>query len=392
MPLDPIIPLFVITVLALAIFGLLMHFVRQPLLIGYVLTGFLLGPAVLGIITDFSFMSRLGSAGVVLLLFFVGMTVSPAALRNNWRVAVVGTTLQILVSTALVVGLGALIGWPVQRSLLLGFVVALSSTAIAMKLLEDQSLLHTGVGQDAAGITLFQDLAVIPMILILSLMSGEKISVVTLSKQCIAAVLFFALIAWLSKPRTFILPYGKIIENDRELQVLLAIGFCFGLGLVSSLMGLSTAFGAFAAGIVLGMVRETKWVENSLSGFRVIFVAMFFASVGMLVDIGFVRAHWLEISALAGFVVVANTALLAGLLRLLGRPWAHSFYVAAIVAQIGEFSFVLAAIGKTSGIIGNYAYQMTISIIVVTLVASPAWVLLIRKVTGPVVGRLPEKG
>lgn len=381
MQLDPIIPILVATILALAFFGLVMKIARQPLLIGYVLTGFVLGPAVLGLVTDLDVMSRLGAAGVVLLLFFIGIAVSPGDLRDNWKVALIGTSLQIVLSTLLVVAIGEYLNWPLNRSVLLGFVISMSSTAIVMKLLEDQKILTTPLGQDAASITLVQDLAVIPMILTLSLLSGETISTLTLTTQSIAALGFLALMIWLSKPRVIRLPYGKIIEEDHELQVLLAIAFCFGLGLIAAVMGLSTAFGAFVAGMLLRVIREAKWVESSLSGFRVIFVALFFASIGMLVNLKFLGTYWIEVAVLASVVIVANTLLVAVIIKILGRGWGHSFYVAAMVAQIGEFSFVLAAVGKSSGIIGDFAYQMTISVIVVTLVASPAWVLLIRKLS-----------
>lgn len=381
MQLDPIIPVFVATILALAVFGLLMRIARQPLLIGYVLTGLVIGPAGLSLITDLDVMSRLGAAGVVLLLFFIGMAVSPSDLRDNWKVALIGTSLQIVLSTMLVIGIGEYLNWPLNRSVLLGFVIAMSSTAIVMKLLEDQNMLSTPMGQDAASITLVQDLAVIPMILILSLMSGETISPLTLTTQTIAALGFLVLMIWLSSPRVIRLPYGQIIEEDHELQVLLAVAFCFGLGLVASLMGLSTAFGAFVAGMLLRVIREAKWVESSLSGFRVIFVALFFASVGMLVDLKFLTQHWTEVALLAGIVIVVNTVLVATIIKALGRDWGHSFYVASMVSQIGEFSFVLAAVGIASGIIGAFAYQMTISVIVVTLVLSPAWVFIIKKLS-----------
>lgn len=381
MQLDPLIPLLVSTILALALFGLLMRVARQPLLIGYVLTGFVIGPAVFGLITDLDMMSRLGAAGVVLLLFFIGMAVSPSDLRKNWKVAIIGTTLQIVLSTFLVIAIGEYLDWPLNRSVLLGFVIAMSSTAIVMKLIEDQNMLSTPMGQDAASITLVQDLAVIPMILILSLMSGETISPLTLTTQTIAAVGFLLLMIWLSKPRVIKLPYGKIIAEDHELQVLLAVAFCFGLGLIAALMGLSTAFGAFVAGMLLRIIREAKWVESSLSGFRVIFVALFFASIGMLVDIQFLAENWPVVSMLAGIVVVVNTILVAVIIKILGRSWGHSFYVASMVAQIGEFSFVLAAVGISTGIIADFAYQMTISVIVVTLVLSPAWVVLIKKLS-----------
>lgn len=378
---DPAMPAFVLTVLVMAALGLAMKVIRQPLLIGYVFAGLVLGPHGLSIIADAEIMSRLGAIGVILLLFFIGMAVSPSDLRSNWKVAIVGTTLQIVCSTFAVVAFGVLMDWPIERSVLLGFVISMSSTAIVMKLLEDGGYLDQPLGKDVFSITLVQDLAVIPMILILTTMAGEKISHGTLGLQILAGVIFISLIFWLSKPREISLPFGKYIEADHELQILLAIAFCFGIGLVSAGMGLSSAFGAFVAGISLRIFRETKWVESGLSGFRVIFVAMFFASVGLLLDLNFIALNWAVVCTLSLIVIVANTGIVTVILVILGRPWRYSVLAAAMLSQIGEFSFVLAAIGISSGIISEYSYKIAISVIVVTLAACPFWVALMRKVT-----------
>lgn len=378
MLIDPIMPVLVVTVLALAALGLAMKLIRQPLLVGYVLAGLVLGPYGLSIITDAATMSRIGAVGVILLLFFIGIAVEPADLRSNWRVAILGTTLQIVCSSLAVIGFGTLLDWPIARSVLLGFVISMSSTAIVMKLLEDGNLLDTQLGRDAFSITLVQDLAVVPMILILTAMAGDAISSWTLGLQAVAALAFIWLIFWLSKPREIRLPFGKFVEKDHELQVLLAIAFCFGVGLFSALMGLSSAFGAFIAGITLRIFREAKWVETGLSGFRIVFVALFFASVGMLLDIGFLEQHWFAVAALSLMVIILNTLIVTVILVILGRPWRHSIEVAAMLSQIGEFSFVLAAIGKASGLIAEYSYDMTVSVIVITLAVCPLWIALIR--------------
>jgi CPA2 family monovalent cation:H+ antiporter-2 len=373
-------PVFVVTVVVLALLGITMKIVRQPLLIGYVLAGLMLGPYGLGFIADTQTMSRIGAIGVILLLFFIGIAVSPSDLRSNWKVAIGGTFLQISCSTLAVIGIGELFDWPIARSVLLGFVISMSSTAIVMKLLEDGNLLETPLGHDAFSITLVQDLAVVPMILVMSALAGEKISQQTLMLQIVAGLAFVLIIFWLSKPRVIKLPFGNLIKKDHELQVLLTIAFCFGVALISALMGLSSAFGAFLAGVSLRVFRETHWLETSLSGFRIILVALFFASVGMLLDLGFIRDNWAEVAWLSFVVIVANTCIVTVILIVLGRTWRHSLQVGAMLSQIGEFSFVLAAIGIASGVIVEFSYNMTISIIVITLTICPLWISLIRRV------------
>lgn len=378
MSLDPIMPVFVMTVTILALLGITMKAFKQPLLVGYVLAGLLIGPFGLEFVTDTQTMTRIGGIGVILLLFFIGIAVSPSDLRSNWKVAIGGTSLQIICSTFAVIGIGELFDWPIARSVLLGFVISMSSTAIVMKLLEDGNQLDTPLGQDTFSMTLVQDLAIVPMILILTAMAGEKISGGTLTLQLLAGAAFVLVVSWLSKPRTIPLPFGHLIEKDHELQVLLTVAFCFGVGLISALMGLSSAFGAFVAGISLRVFKEVQWVENSLSGFRIILVALFFASVGMLLDISFLQKHWIEVFSLSLIVIVANTMIVTVILLLFRRPWRHSLQAAAMLSQIGEFSFVLAAIGISSGVISDFAYKMTISIIVITLAACPVWVAAVR--------------
>lgn len=148
-------------------------------------------------------------------------------------------------------------------------------------------------------------------------------------------------------------------------------------------MGLSTALGAFLAGLVVTAARETHWVHQVLEPFRVVFVALFFVSIGMLMDLGFLREHWVAVVSLAFVALVINTALNAGILRALGRGWGTSLYVGALLSQIGEFSFVLASVGRHAGIIGEFAYQGTIGVIALSIVLNPIWILIVRPRRGP---------
>ena len=142
---------------------------------------------------------------------------------------------------------------------------------------------------------------------------------------------------------------------------------------------LSTALGAFAAGIMVTAAKETQWVHHALEPFRVIFIALFFVSVGLLVDVTFVISHIIQVTLLVLIVLVSNTLLNGLILRVLGYHWRESFYAGAILAQIGEFSFVLAAVGLSSGIISDIAYQYTIAVIALSLLVSPFWIWLARR-------------
>ena len=166
------------------------------------------------------------------------------------------------------------------------------------------------------------------------------------------------------------------------MQVFAAFLVCFGLSVLSGALGLSTALGAFAAGLVVAAARETDWLHQTLEPFRVLLVAAFFVSIGALIDLSQLRDQWLVMLCLVLAALATNTFLNAGILRWLGRPWASSLYVGALLSQVGEFSFVLAAVGKQSELIGDRAYQSVIGLIAGTLVLTPVWIALMRRLRG----------
>lgn len=380
MHLDPALPSLVAALFAILLVGIILHRFKQPHVVAYLLTGIILGPHVIGLIGDQNLIERLGAMGVVFLLFFIGMEVSPRKLISSWRIAVIGTTIQIFVSILCVWLIGEWLDWPLSRSILLGFVISLSSTAVVLKLLQDNGEIETETGQNVLGVLLFQDMAIIPMLIVIGLMSGEVPDNKHLVLQLIGGVCMFGLLAFLMIRETIHLPLAKWLKGDHEMQIFAALIICFGLSLLTGLFGLSTALGAFVAGMLIGAARETQWVHSSLEPFRVIFVALFFVSIGMLVDLNFLRVHWLQISALLLAVIVTNTFINAIIVRLLGDSWPDSFYSGALLSQIGEFSFVLAAVGLQAKLITDYGYQLTVIIIALSLMLSPAWIAITRRV------------
>lgn len=380
MHLDPIFPTLVGALFVILLVGLFLQRLKQPHVVGYLLTGILLGPHVIGLITEQAVIERLGAMGVVFLLFFIGMEVSPRKLISSWRIAVIGTCIQILLSVLCVWLLGKWLDWPLARSVLLGFVISLSSTAVVLKILQDSGELETETGQNVLGVLLFQDMAIIPMLIVIGLMSGEVPDSKHLAMQLIGAVLMIGLLAYLMVKEVIHLPLAKWLKGNHEMQIFAALIVCFGLSLITGLFGLSTALGAFVAGMLIGAARETQWVHSSLEPFRVIFVALFFVSIGMLVDLTFIQHHWLQISALVLAVIVTNTFINAIIIRLLGDSWPDSLYSGVLLSQIGEFSFVLAAVGVKSNLITSYAYQLTVAVITLSLMLSPAWISLAKRV------------
>ncbi len=378
MHLDPIMPYLVGAILAVLVLGIILRSIRQPYVIGYLIAGVILGPHGIALVEDEILLSRLGAIGVVLLLFFIGMEISPRKLIDNWKVAVIGTLLQIIISVGFVWPLGTFLEWPVERIVLMGFVISLSSTAVVLKLLQDWQEFDSKVGQNVLVILLAQDLAIIPMLMVLSAMGGSHADSGNLWLQLMGAIIIVIIVGYIAVKETIHLPLGKLLRNDHEIQIFAALFICLGLSLLTGLAGLSTALGAFVAGMLIGAAKETQWVHHSLESFRIVFVALFFVSIGMLVDMEFIMNHWLQIGALVFLVILTNTFINGAILKVLGESWRDSLYAGTMLSQIGEFSFVLAAVGIQAHIISDYGYQMTVAIISISLLISPPWIMFVK--------------
>jgi len=380
MHMDPIMPAIVGSITAILLIALIMHTLRQPHVIAYLLSGILLGPSVLGLVTDQATLDRFGQFGVIMLMFFIGMEVSPKKLFGSWRVALLGTFLQIAVSVLIIKALGYFFNWPNIFCVLLGFIISLSSTAVVLNVLQARHELDTPHGQNALTVLLAQDIAVIPMLIVLGLLSGDEVSSSDAALQIIGGVLLLGLCVFIVMKPNFKIPMiGLAIREDHDLQVFGALLLCFGLALISGVFSLSAALGAFIAGMVVASANEAQWVHHSLESFKTVFVALFFVSIGMLVDLSFVLPHWYEIIGLALLILILNTFINGFVFRIFGESWGNSLYTGAILAQVGEFSFVLAAVGVSSSILSNENYQVIVAVIVVSLLLSPFWTSYFKK-------------
>lgn len=372
---DPILLQFVGALLVILGMALLSRLLNQPHVVGYILAGVLLGG--FDFFRQDELVSRMGEIGVVLLLFFVGMETTPRQLLDRWRVTFLGTSLQIAASVGLMFAVGAWLDWPVARSVLMGFVICLSSTAVVLNYLRDTHKSRTKLGRDALGVLLAQDMALIPMLLVIGALAGRGTDAGSVGLQAAGGVLAFALLAWMATGRVVRLPLAGYLRRDHELQVFLAFGLCLGFALLFGLFRLSPALGAFLAGMLVGAARETNWVHGRLEPFRVMFVALFFVSVGLLVDVPLLRENLWLVGGVTLAVFVINTVINTLIFRSLGDSWAYSLNAGAHLAQIGEFSFVLAAAGAAQGLIEGPTYKLVIAVIALTLVLSPAWISLL---------------
>jgi monovalent cation:H+ antiporter-2, CPA2 family len=379
--LAPIALLLIGTVL----FGLLLAGLRQPPLVGYIIAGAVFGPSGLGLIADRQIIDTFAELGVLVLLFVVGTHLSLRAFKNIYRTAVGAATLQILVSVSLMLLLAQLFDWQYQRAIFYGFVLALSSTAVGIKILEDIGELRTETGQCAVGVLIAQDLAVVPMLIIIVGLSSEGgVDVgALLLKLTVAVAALVALIWWLSRRQRVHLPFRHLLVRYADLAPVAALALCVIGAAISSALDLSASLGAFLAGLYVGNTTERALMIRAMEPIQSLLLMMFFLSIGLLVDLPFVSTHLGTVLLLIGFVFLLNSVINVVALRTVGERWRIAFLAGFALAQIGEFAFVLSQTAVSNRLIVEEAHRVVVAVIALTMIASPLWLALARRLHAP---------
>ena len=360
--------------------GLLLQRFRQPAIVGYIAAGVILGPSGFGLIADRGPVQVLAELGVLMLLFIVGMELSLRGFRRVMRVAILGAGAQIVLSVTIMLVLGQLFGHSLKSAILVGFVVALSSTAVAIKLLEEIGELRSDIGRTAISVLIAQDLAVVPMLLLIGGMAGsEGIELSAVFSLFVAVGLLGLMIFVLTRRERIGLPFAKAVEGNVELTAITGLAYCFGAALLSAAMGLSAAYGAFLAGLWIGNSTARTSILGAALPIQSVLLMVFFLSIGLLLDLDYIWNHLGEVLILLLIVTLLKTAMNVGILRALGEPWPRAWLAGVVIGQVGEFSFVVVATGLAAGLIGFGDSRLLVSVIALSLIVSPFWLLMARR-------------
>jgi CPA2 family monovalent cation:H+ antiporter-2 len=377
------ITLICIVGLAVVLSGFLLKKIKQPTLIAYILIGILIGQHGFDLITDETTMQYIGELGIILLFFFIGMEIDLTSFIGNWKLAVFGTIGQFVLSIGSVWAIGLLFDWNSTRIIVLGFVIALSSSAVIFKLLEEKQLLDKKIGQNVSSILLAQDIAIAPILIIISIVGGEDTSINSVILKVIGGILILSAIIYIYiKKEITWLPFRKTIEKDHELQVFLALFFCFAGAMIAGLFGISEALGAFVGGLVMHAGKATRWIHDAIHSFRILFVAIFFISIGAQINIEFLLSNLLPLGLVLIAVYVLNQFINTLILKTYNNSWKDAIFGGAMLAQIGELSFLICITALNLDILTQYAYDFTISLISLTICISPFWILITEKISG----------
>ncbi len=369
----------ILIVFAIAlIVGLIFNRIKVPPLVAFILTGIIVGPYGFSLIQSEEQVTVLAEIGIILLLFTIGLEFSFKDLWKIRLIALVGGALQVGLSFIFFCGLALLFGWPPGQAILMGFLLSLSSTAIVLKILHERGEIDSPHGSIALGILIFQDLAAIPMIMAIPFLASTTLfniepllsgtDLVWLVFQDIAIMITLIVSAKWIIPR---LLYEIAKTKNQEMFLLFVVLICFGVAWLVSFTGASLAIGALLAGLIISGSEYSHQAVSIILPFRDIFTSFFFISIGMLLNIHFVMANIGLVIVLIIIVLCAKALLATAAPLALGYPLRTAALTGLALAQVGEFSFIIAQSGMTAGILPTDTYQMFLAIALVTMAATP---------------------
>ena len=353
---------------------------RIPGIVALMLAGIVAGPSGLRIIDSADRVEMLAEIGIVLLLFTVGLDFSLGTVKEVWRRTLAGGTLQIVGTAAVVTGGLAIARVPVNLSIFIGMFVALSSTAIVLNGLAARNELSSPHGRLMTGVLLLQDLAIVALLLLVPILSGQT-PLAAAPPAMAKAMLAIAVVAVVSRFALPVVLRFVTASGRREAFPLAILVASVGTALASSLLGISMAVGAFLAGLMLAESEYSHQAYAEIRGVRDVLASLFFISLGMLVDLDAALRYGPAILGVAALLIVVKTGASAGALLAAGAPVRVAVAAAIGLAQVGEFSFILGRAGLDAGLVPQSTWQVLLGASILTMMVTPSLLAV-----GPTVG------
>ena len=344
---------------------------RLPAAVGFMLTGVLIGPGALRLVGDPHHVAVLAEVGVTMLLFMIGLEFSLARLKEIGRAFLVAGPLQVLgtMAIATLAFSGLLAHDSLGHSVFLAMLITLSSTAMVLPIYVGRGEHHAPQGRLVLGILLFQDFAMVPMLVLIPALAGK--SALTFGPRVLIGAVGAAavwVVARYLMPRVI----GAVIRSGvRELYVMMAIAVCLGSALLTQRLGLSPALGAFVAGLIVSESEYAHQIVAEVIPFRDLFSSLFFISMGMLLDPAFLAARPVLILGVLLFTLALKAFVAGGVVRAMGYPLRIAVIVGISLAQVGEFSFVLSSVGTREGLLDATQSQIMLAVVVISLALTP---------------------
>ncbi|MEN6468218.1 MAG: cation:proton antiporter [Smithella sp.] len=352
--------------------------IKLPSIIGFLITGIIIGPFGLKLIDDTAGIQFLAEIGVAFLLFTIGIEIQISRFLKNLSEILLTGGMQILCTFIAGMAIGLAMQLSVSQSVFIGFILAHSSSALILKILKDRSDEKAPQGRISIGIILFQDMMVVPMMLLIPFLAGgsgtEPLLIIWKVVKSILIIIVILVAARYVIPR---LLEQLVSMNMRDVLVIASVVITMGIAGITESLGLSLAIGAFLAGLALSDTDFTHQIISDITPFRDVFLSVFFVSFGMILNLDFLRANPGYILLVSLIIILIKATIVFGLVKLLGYPLRVALLSGVLLSQIGEFSFVLASQGFKNNIISNNIYQTFIGASVLTFIITPLLVSLV---------------
>jgi len=369
--LKEILILFSVSVLLL----LILNRVKIPSVVGYLLAGIIVGPFALGFVKESHQIEVLAEIGIILLLFSIGIEFSLKTLLKVKSMIFIGGTLQILLTTAAIMGIAMFFGALAKEAAFIGLLVSLSSTAIVLKVIQDNGTVDTPRGRISLAMLILQDIAIVPLMIFIPLVAGEETTSSAPIWWQIIRVLLVIVIVFVSA--RYLVPkllYRVARTRNNEIFLLAVLVLAFSVAWLTSLTGVSLALGAFLAGMVISESEYNHHTIGNILPLILVFTSFFFLSVGMLLDIRYLFDHFGLILLLTIIVIVTKSIMAFLPVVWLGYPARIAWASALTISQVGEFSFILSKLGRDLSILSPERYQLFLSVSVLSMSTAPLFI------------------
>jgi CPA2 family monovalent cation:H+ antiporter-2 len=360
-------------IFGLAIIVLLVcNYFKIPTVLGFLITGVLAGPDALNLVKEAHDLSVFAEIGIIFLLFSIGIEFSLKDLIRIRKQVFIGGAIQLFVTTLVITVLCYYFDIKFKESIFLGLLFSLSSTAIVLKVLQDMGRIQTAQGKSTMAILIFQDIAIVPLMLLTPYLSktsdGFDFNFFLVILKGIVTVFMVLFVARVLMPK---LLYAVAKSRSSELFLLTVLVVCLSVAWLTAQLGLSLSLGAFLAGLVISESEYSHEVFGTILPFREVFTSFFFISIGLLVDLDVLFEFFPTIFLVAICILIIKTFLAGAALFATGSNLRIAFLSGLFVSQVGEFSFILAGNGKSIGVIGNTNFQLFLSVSLLTMAATP---------------------
>jgi monovalent cation:H+ antiporter-2, CPA2 family len=363
----------VVVIFALSTFvNLLFTRLKIPTVVGYLLTGMVAGPYFMGFVGEVENIEMLAEIGVILLLFTLGLELSLKQLVKIRKTVFLGGFLQVFITAGVFYLLSVLNNMSWRSSIIIGFLVAISSTTLILKVLQERSEVSSNYGQTVLGVSIFQDLLLVPLLLLTSLLGNPDIE--TGNEILLILIKAAGIIGFVYIGNRWLFPWILHIvalTRNQELFIMTIMLICFSVALLTYILGMSLAFGAFLAGL---MISDSEYSHNTFGNFiplKDIFVSFFFVSIGMLLNLSFVLENPFLVAASVLLVFFLKFLIASGVGFILGHTFRGIIIIGIALSQVGEFSFILAKEGFDYKILSSHQYQLFLAVTVITMAIMP---------------------